>query len=98
MLENCQNNILMNGCSPIKGTTFYFCSNLMNLGPQNGTYVMTTPKDLPKFIKFKDMTLLDSLPQYLDSAIQLLVSSMQLIDSAIQLDSAIQHFLDCTIQ
>ena len=38
MLENCQNNISVYGCSPIQGTTFYFCLNLMKPGSQSGTY------------------------------------------------------------
>ena len=30
MLENCQNNISVYGCSPFQGTKFYSCWNLMN--------------------------------------------------------------------
>ena len=39
MLENCQDNILVYGCSPIQGTKFYSCRNLMNPGSQNRTYI-----------------------------------------------------------
>ena len=38
MLENCQNNISVYGCSPIQGTKFYSCWNLMKPGSQSGTY------------------------------------------------------------
>ena len=38
MLENCQNNILVYGCSPIQGTEYYSCWNLMNPGSQSETY------------------------------------------------------------
>ena len=38
MLENCQNNILVYGCSPIQGTQFYSCWNFMKPGSQNGTH------------------------------------------------------------
>ena len=37
MLENCQNNISVYGCSPIQGTKFYFCWNLMKPGSLSGT-------------------------------------------------------------
>ena len=37
MLENCQNNISVYGCSPIQGTKFYSCWNLMTPGSQSGT-------------------------------------------------------------
>ena len=36
ILENCQNNILVYGCSPIQGTKFYRCWNLMKPGSQSG--------------------------------------------------------------
>ena len=38
MLENCQNNISVYVCTPIQGTTFYSCWNLMKPGSQSGTY------------------------------------------------------------
>ena len=38
MLENCQNNISVYGCTPIKGTKFYSCWKLMKSGSQSGTY------------------------------------------------------------
>ena len=41
MLENCQNKILVYGCSPIQGTKFYSCWNLMKPGSQSGTYALT---------------------------------------------------------
>ena len=37
MLENCQKNISVCGCSPIQGTKFYSCWNLMKPGSQSGT-------------------------------------------------------------
>ena len=37
MLENCQNNISVYGCSPIQGTKCYSCGNLMKPGSQSGT-------------------------------------------------------------
>ena len=37
MLENCQNNISVYGCSQIQGTIFYSCWNLMKPGSQSGT-------------------------------------------------------------
>ena len=40
ILENCLNNISVYGCSPIQGTKFYSCWNLMKLGSQSGTYVL----------------------------------------------------------
>ena len=40
MLENCQNNILVYGCSPMQGTTFYSCGNLIKPGSQSGTYIL----------------------------------------------------------
>ena len=36
-LENYQNNISVYGCSPIQGTKFYSCWNLMKPGYQSGT-------------------------------------------------------------
>ena len=42
MLENSQNNISVYGCSPIQGTTFYSCWNLMKPGSQSGTYLTVT--------------------------------------------------------
>ena len=45
MLENCQNNISVYGCSPIQGTTFYSCWNLMKPGSQSRTYM---PASLPQ--------------------------------------------------
>ena len=42
MLENCQNNISVYGCSPIQGTTFYSCWNLMKPGSQSETYSWST--------------------------------------------------------
>ena len=41
MLENCQNNILVFGCSPIQGTKFYYCWNLMKTGSHSGTYILS---------------------------------------------------------
>ena len=41
MLENCQNNILVYGCSPIQGTRSYSCWNLLKPGSQSGTYVLS---------------------------------------------------------
>ena len=41
MLENCQNNILVYGCSPIQETTFYSCWNFMKPGSQSETYVLS---------------------------------------------------------
>ena len=38
MLENCQNKILVYGCSPIQGKKFYPGWNLMNPGSQSETY------------------------------------------------------------
>ena len=38
MLENCENNISVYGCSPIQGTTFDSYRNLMKPGSQSGTY------------------------------------------------------------
>ena len=38
MLENCQIDISVYGCSPIQGTTFYSCWNLMKPWSQSGTY------------------------------------------------------------
>ena len=38
MLENCQDNISLYGCSPIKGTKLYSCWNSMKPGSQSGTY------------------------------------------------------------
>ena len=38
ILEKCQNNISVYGYSPIQGTKFYSCWNLMKPGSQNGTY------------------------------------------------------------
>ena len=38
MVENCQNSIPVYGCSPIQGTQFYSCWNLMKPGSQIGTY------------------------------------------------------------
>ena len=35
MLENCQNNISAYGCSPIQGTKFYPCWNLMKPGSRS---------------------------------------------------------------
>ena len=40
VFENCQNNISVYGCSPILGTKFYSCWNLMKPGSQSGTYVV----------------------------------------------------------
>ena len=37
MLKNCKNNISVYGCSPIQGTQFYSCWNLMKPGSQSGT-------------------------------------------------------------
>ena len=37
ILENCQDNILVYGCSQIQGTQFYSCWNLMKPGSQSGT-------------------------------------------------------------
>ena len=37
MLENCLNSISVYGCSPIQGTKFYSCWNLMKPGSQSGT-------------------------------------------------------------
>ena len=37
MLEDCQNNISVYGCSPIKGTKLSSCWNLMKPGSQSGT-------------------------------------------------------------
>ena len=37
MLEKCQNNISVYGCSPIQGTTFCSCWNLLKPGSQSGT-------------------------------------------------------------
>ena len=37
MLENFQNNISVYGCSPIQGTKFYSCWNLMKPGSHSGT-------------------------------------------------------------
>ena len=44
-LENSQNNISVYRCSPIQGTKFYYCWNLMKPGFQSGTnvFVSTTP-------------------------------------------------------
>ena len=39
MLENCLNSIPVYGCSPIQGTKFYSCCNLMKPGSQSGTYL-----------------------------------------------------------
>ena len=39
MLENCQNNILVYGFSPIQGTKYYSCWNLVKPGSQSGTYI-----------------------------------------------------------
>ena len=44
MLENCQNNIIVNDCSPIRGTKFYSCWNLMKTGSQSGTYTKISRK------------------------------------------------------
>ena len=41
MLENCQNNISVYSCSPIQGTKFHSCWNLMKPGSQSWTYLMT---------------------------------------------------------
>ena len=41
MLENCQINISVYGCSSIQGTQFYSCWNLMKPGSQSGTYAFT---------------------------------------------------------
>ena len=38
ILENCKNNISVYGCSPIQGTKFYSCQNLMKPGFQSETY------------------------------------------------------------
>ena len=38
MLENCQNNILVYGCSPIQGTELNFCWNLMKPRSQSGKW------------------------------------------------------------
>ena len=40
MLENGQNKISVYGCSPIQGTKFYSCWNLMKPGSQSGTYMI----------------------------------------------------------
>ena len=40
MFENCQNKISVYGCSPIQGTKFYSCGNLMKPGSQSGTYIL----------------------------------------------------------
>ena len=42
MLENCQNNISVYGCSPIQGTKFYSCWSLMKPGSQSGSYSNST--------------------------------------------------------
>ena len=42
VLENCQINISVYGCSPIQGTKFNFCWNLMKPGSQSGTYRRTS--------------------------------------------------------
>ena len=40
MLEKCQSNISVYGCSPIQGTHFYFCWHLMKPGSQSRTYAL----------------------------------------------------------
>ena len=40
MLENCQKNILVYGCSPIQGTKLLSCWNLMKPGSQSETYMI----------------------------------------------------------
>ena len=40
MLENCQNDISVYGCSPIQGTKFYFRWNLTKPGSQSETYMI----------------------------------------------------------
>ena len=40
LLENCQNNISVYGCSPIQGKIFYSCWNLMKPGSESGTYTL----------------------------------------------------------
>ena len=44
MFENCQNNISVYGCSPIQGTKFYSCWNLMKPGSQSGTCLIRISK------------------------------------------------------
>ena len=41
MLENCQNNISVYGCSPIQGTKCYPCWNSMKPGSQSGTFTLS---------------------------------------------------------
>ena len=38
MVENCQNNIWVYGCSAIQGTKFYSCWNFIKSASQSGTY------------------------------------------------------------
>ena len=56
MLENCQNYILVYGCSPIQGTKFYSCWILMKPGSQSGTYAINMNNVLIISFKFlKDL-------------------------------------------
>ena len=41
MLENCQNNISVYGCSAIQETKFYSCWNFIKPGSQSGTYIFS---------------------------------------------------------
>ena len=50
MLENCQNNISVYGCSPIQGTKFDSCWNFRKPGSQSGTFT----RDLFSHLGFHD--------------------------------------------
>ena len=47
----CQNKISVYACSPIQGTKFYSCWNLMKQGFQSGTYVINWFKIRQKAVK-----------------------------------------------
>ena len=55
MLENCQNNISVYGCSPIQGTKLYSCWNLMKPRSQSGTYTpeLAIERKICMFMVFK---------------------------------------------
>jgi hypothetical protein len=61
MLENCQNNISVYGCSPIQATTIYSGWNLMKSGSQSETYKFGSDT----FVKKRPLEFQINLPTYL---------------------------------
>ena len=50
MLENCQSNISVYGCSPIQGTKFYSCWNFMKPGSQSETFFLSSGLGQKKYV------------------------------------------------